>query len=218
MGEPKPGFQKSEYTRRVGELVAEHSDASLSRLNSGHVALEITKISADCWFRLPSEFTMVAKALLNLDRVVFTLDPNFDPASVIRQRATEILQRNLMKSMTPANLISGVVEVKEFAEKLPSRINKILDTVGNNELRVNVDAIDEKMIVEGFQKVANRITLGLILAALIVGAAMLMRVETSFRILGYPGLPMIFFVMAAIAGIGLGITIVSSDVKARKKP
>lgn len=217
MGEPKSGFDKSEYMRRVAELVSEHADASMSRLDAGHVALEITKISADCWFRLPSEFTLVAKALLNLDRVVYTLDPNFEPAAVIRQRATEILQRNLMKSMTPANLISGIVEVKEFAEKLPSRINKILDTVGNNELRVNVDAIDEKMIVEGFQKVANRITLGLILAALIVGAAMLMRVETSFRILGYPGLPMIFFVTAAIAGIGLGITIISSDVKARKK-
>jgi ABC-type polysaccharide/polyol phosphate export permease len=123
-----------------------------------------------------------------------------------------------MKSMTPANLINGVVELKEFAEKLPSRINRILDTVGNNELKVNVDAIDEKMIVEGFQKVANRITLGLILAALIVGAAMLMRVETSFRILGYPGFPMIFFLLAAVAGIGLVASIISTDVKARRKP
>jgi ubiquinone biosynthesis protein len=218
MGEPKPGFDKAEFSRRVGELVAEHSDASLSRLNSGQVVLEITRISADCWFRLPTEFTMVAKALLNLDRVVFTLDPDFEPTAVIRQRATEILQRNLMKSLTPANLINEVVELKEFAEKLPSRINKILDTVGNNELKVNVDAIDEKMIVEGFQKVANRITLGLILAALIVGAAMLMRVETSFRIMGYPGMPMIFFLLAAVAGLGLAISIVSTDVKARRKP
>ena len=218
MGEPKSGFMKGEFTRRVAELVAEHGESSLSRLNSGQVALEITKISADCWFRLPMEFTLVAKALLNLDRVVYALDPNFEPAAVIRQRSTEILQRNLMKSMTPANLINGVVELKEFAEKLPSRINRILDTVGNNELKVNVDAIDEKMIVEGFQKVANRITLGLILAALIVGAAMLMRVETSFKILGYPGLPMIFFLLAAIAGIGLVASIVSTDVKARKKP
>lgn len=217
MGEPKADFNKSEFTKRVAELVVEHADASLSRLESGHVALEITKISADCWFRLPSEFTLVAKALLNLDRVVFVLDPSFEPAAVIRQRATEILQRNIMQSITPANIINSVVEVKEFAEKLPSRINKILDTVGNNELKVNVDAIDEKMIVEGFQKVANRITLGLILAALIVGAAMLMRVETSFRIWGYPGFPMIFFMLAAVAGIGLVITIISTDVKARKK-
>ena len=217
MGEAKEGFKKSEYRHRVAELVAEHSDANLSRLDAGQVALEITKISADCWFRLPSEFTLIAKALLNLDRSVFTLDPNFEPTAVIRQRATEILQRNIMDSITPANLVTSVVEIKEFAEKLPSRINKILDTVGNNELRFNVDAIDEKMIVEGFQKIANRITLGLILAALIVGAALLVRVDTPFRILGYPGLPMIFFLVAAIAGIGLAISIVSTDVKARRK-
>lgn len=217
MGEAKEGFKKSEFKQRVAELVAEHADANLSRLDAGQVALEITKISADCWFRLPSEFTLIAKALLNLDRSVFTLDPNFEPAAVIRQRASEILQRNIMKSITPANIVTSVVEVKEFAEKLPSRINKILDTVGNNELRFNVDAVDEKMIVEGFQKIANRITLGLILAALIVGAALLMRVETSFQILGYPALPMFFFLIAAIAGIGLAITIVSTDVKARRK-
>ena len=218
MGEPKSGFMKNEFSRRVAEIVAEHGDASLARLNSGQVVLEITRISADCWFRLPPEFTLIAKALLNLDRVVFVLDPNFEPSTVIRQRSTEILQRNVMKSLTPANLISGAVELKEFAEKLPSRINKILDTVGNNDLKVNVDAIDEKMLVEGFQKIANRITLGLILASLIVGAALLMRVETSFRILGYPGFPMVFFLLAAIAGIGLVASIISTDVKARRKP
>jgi ubiquinone biosynthesis protein len=217
MGEPKQGFDKPEFTKRIAELVVENADASLSRLNSGKVALEITKISADCWFRLPSEFTMVAKTLLNLDRSVFTLDPNFEPASIIRQRAMEILQRNLMQSLSPMSLVSEVVELKEFVEKLPGRVNKILDTIGNNQLKLDVDAIDEKAIVEGFQKVANRISLGLVLAALIVGAAMLMRVETSFRILGYPGFPMIFFLLAAIAGLGLVVSIVMTDVKARKK-
>lgn len=218
MGEPKPRFNKEDFTKRIADLVAEHGDASLSRLNSGQVVLEITKVSADCWFRLPSEFTMVAKALLNLDRSVFTLDPGFEPTAIIRQRAMEILQRNLMQSVAPANLIGGVVELKEFAEKLPGRVNKILDTFGTNEFKIKVDAIDEKAIVEGFQKVANRISLGLILAALIVGAAMLMRVETSFRILGYPGFPMIFFLLAALAGLGLAISIIMTDVKARKKP
>ena len=218
MGEAKPGFNKSEFTNRVAELVAEHADSNLSRLNSGQVALEITKISADCWFRLPSEFTMVAKALLNLDRVVFTLDPSFEPSAVIRQRATEILQRNLMQSIAPGNLIGSVVELKEFVEKLPNRVNKILDTIGNNELKIDVDTIDEKIVVEGLQKVANRISLGLVLAALIVGASMLMRIETSFRILGYPGFAMIFFLLAAIAGIGLAFTIIMTDIKARKKP
>jgi len=217
MGEPKPRFDKADFSKRIAEIVAENAGANMSGLNSGKVALEITRISADCWFRLPSEFTMVAKALLNLDRSVFTLDPSFEPGAIIRQRAMEILQRNLMQSMAPANLIGGVVELKEFVEKLPGRVNKILDTIGNNEFKIDVDAIDEKIVLEGLQKVANRISLGLVLAALIVGAAMLMRIETSFKILGYPGFAMIFFLLAAIAGIALVITIVSTDVKARKK-
>ena len=163
------------------------------------------------------EFTMIVKALLNLDRSVFVLDPEFDPNAVIRERATEVLQRNLFKSIAPSNVVSELVEIKEFVEKLPTRVNRILDAVGNNELKIRVDAIDEKVVVEGLQKVANRITLGLVLAALIVGAAMLMRVETSFRVLGYPGFPMIFFLVATIGGIALVLNIVRSDVKARKK-
>lgn len=217
MGEAKEKFDRQEYVRRVADLVAENSTATLGRINAGQVALAITRIAGDCWFRLPSEYTMIAKAMLNLDRIVLTLDPAFDPNAIIREQASEILQRNLLKTVAPANLMSGMVELKEFAEKLPSRINRILDTLGENQLRLKVDAIDEKVVLEGLQKVANRITLGLVLAALIVGAAMLMRVDTSFRILGYPGFPMIFFTLAAVAGIGLVISILLTDVKARKK-
>ena len=217
MGEPKEGFDRASFERRITDLVADNQDAVLSRMNAGRVTLDITRISADSWFRLPAEFTMIAKALLNLDNVVYTLDPHFNPNVVIRDRANEILQRNILKSVAPTNLLSGVVDLKEFAEKLPTRVNRILDAAGNNELRFKVDAIDEKVIVEGLQKVANRITLGLVVAALIVGAAMLMRVETSFRIFGYPGLAMIFFLLAAAAGLILAFNILYYDEKRRRK-
>lgn len=217
MGEAKEGFDRRAFDRRIAELVNENSDAILSRANAGKVSLEITKIAADCWFRLPPEFTMFAKALMNLDRVVYTLDPTFDPNAVIRERANEILEQNILKSIAPNNLLSGVVDLKEFVEKFPPRVNRILDQIGNNELKFKVDAIDEKVVLEGLQKVANRITLGLVVAALIVGAALIMRVETSFRIWGYPGLAMIFFLMAAAAGFGLVFSIVFYDEKRRKK-
>lgn len=157
---------------------------------------------------------MVAKALMNLDRVVYALDPTFDPNAIIRDEANDILERNVLRSLSPSNLMTGAVEIKEFAEKLPGRVNRILDEMGNNNLRFKVDAIDEKLLVEGLQKVANRITLGLVVASLIVGAAMLMRVETSWRILGYPGLAMIFFLLAAAAGLVLAFNILFYDKKA----
>ena len=207
-GEPKPRFDKADFTKRIAELVAENADASLSRLNSGQVVLEITRISADCWFRLPSEFTMVAKALLNLDRSVFTLDPNFEPTAIIRQRAMEILQRNLMQSIAPANLIGGVVEVKEFVEKLPGRVNKILDTIGNNEFKVDVNAIDEKIVLEGLQKVANRVFSGLVLAGLLVASGMLL---PHSRVLGTAG-----FLIAGLIALYMVGTILWTDRKSKQ--
>jgi hypothetical protein len=50
-----------------------------------------------------------------------------------------------------------------------------------------------------------------------VGAAMLMRVETSFRIFGYPGLAMILFLLAAAAGCVLAFSILFYDEKRRPK-
>jgi predicted unusual protein kinase regulating ubiquinone biosynthesis (AarF/ABC1/UbiB family) len=197
--------------------VARHSDTTLEQIDAGQVALEITRIAADCWFRLPSQFTMIAKALLNLDQVVYTLAPDFDPNAIIREEASKILTRKMTESVDSGSILSRLLEVKEFVERLPNRVNKILDAVGNNELSVKVDAIDERVVLDGLQKVANRITLGLILAALIVGAALMMRVETSFKILGYPGLPTIFFLMAAIAGLALVASIVFTDKKPKKK-
>ena len=79
-------------------------------------------------------------------------------------------------------------------------LNQLLDAVAENSCESEVDAIDEKLLMEGLQKIANRITLGLVIAAMIVGAALLMRVETRFRILGYPGLAILFFLAAGIAG------------------
>jgi predicted unusual protein kinase regulating ubiquinone biosynthesis (AarF/ABC1/UbiB family) len=213
MGEPKEGFDRTQFTDRITDLVAENSDAILSRMNAGRVTLEITKISADCWFRLPAQFTMIAKALMNLDLVVYTLDASFDPNIVIRERATEILEQNIIRSVSPSNLLSSAVDVKEFAENLPMRVNRILDSIGNNQIRFKVDAIDERVVLDGLQKVANRITLGLVVAALIVGAAMLMRVETSFRIFGYPGFAMILFLLAAAAGLVLAFNILFHDKK-----
>ncbi len=73
-------------------------------------------------------------------------------------------------------------------------------------------------MIEGLHKIANRIALGVILAALIVGASMLVQVPTDFRILRYPGLAMIFFLTAAAGGVALVVSILINDQKKPRRP
>ena len=121
------------------------------------------------------------------------------------------------KSASAGGLISAALEAKEFAERLPGRVNRVLDSLATSELKLKVEMIDEGAVIDGLQKVANRITLGLILAALIIGAAMIMRIETSFRILGYPGLAMILFLMAGTGGAWLAFQIVMHDQTPKRR-
>src|SRR5690606_24058979 len=140
-----------------------------------------------------------------------TLAPDFDHNAAIRRNASDLMQRRVLRAASPTNVLSNLLEMNDFVQRLPSRLNKVLDRVADNELAVRVDAIDEKRLIAGLDKIANRITLGLILAALIIGAAMLMRVQTDFTILGYPGLAMLFFIAAALGGLALVIDILRKD-------
>lgn len=211
IGEKKEVFDAKEFSRRIGEIVAMQKSATVENMQVGRLVLQVTQSSAESGIRVPPELSMLGKTLLNLDQVGRAIAPDFDPNASIRRNAAEIMQQRLVRGLSPGNLFSGVLELKDLVQRLPSRINKILDAVANNELKVSIDAIDENTLIEGFQKVANRITMGLVLAALIIGAAMLMRVDTSFRIWGYPGLAIILFLAAVGGGLALVVNILFYD-------
>ena len=92
-----------------------------------------------------------------------------------------------------------------------------MDAIANQELEVKVKSMDAKIVVEGVEKIANRITAGILLAALIMGASLLMQVQTRFRIFDYPGLAILCFLAAATGAFWLVVSILIQDQKGRKK-
>jgi hypothetical protein len=110
-----------------------------------------------------------------------------------------------------------VLELREFITKLPRRLNDIMDGILGNKFTLRVQAFDDFSLMENLQKIANRITMGLILAALIIGAALLMRAGGTFTIMGYPAIAIILFLMAAGGGIALVFNILVSDRRQMKK-
>jgi predicted unusual protein kinase regulating ubiquinone biosynthesis (AarF/ABC1/UbiB family) len=211
LGQPREGFDEAGFRRRVGDLVGQRGDVVVEQMEVGRAVLELVSLSAACELRLPPDLAMLGKTLLHLDEIGRRLDPEITPNALVRRHSASIMQQRLAQSVSPGRLLTGVLETKELVDRLPERLNRILDHLANNQLEVKIDALDEVRLMAGFQKVANRITVGLLLAALIVGAAMLMSVETSFRIFGYPGLAMIFFLLAAAGGVALMATILFRD-------
>lgn len=207
IGTTSEDYDDRKLSSAVAELVAEYRGRTLAQIQLGRRLMEVARLAGQSGLRLPPELTLLARALINLDQVGRILDPSFDPNAAIRANAAAIFQQRLLKSATPGSIFSNVLEAKDLAVKVPGQINRILENIASNQLRIEVDAFNEDLLMASIRKVANRITVGLVLSALIVGAALLMRVSTPFTILGYPGIAMMFFSAAAIGGLALVVSI-----------
>jgi ubiquinone biosynthesis protein len=202
-------FDEATFVTRVSALVSEQQGATLDTISPGAVVSDISRIAGETGLRPVPELTMLGKALLNLDEVARTLDPSFRPADAIRKDAAGVLRRRMMP--TPARALTAALEAKEFAEHLPRRVNQVMDALAEGQMTLNVHGLNEAEFLHGLHRIANRVTTGLVLAALIIGAAMMMNMDTPTLLFGYPALAIVCFLLAGGGGFVLLASILWGD-------
>lgn len=216
ISEKAEDFDETEFSTKIAAFVSDQRDQALNQQDVGKSLLEVSRTAAATGLYVPTELTLLGKTLLQLEEVGKVLCPNFSPNASVRRNVADIMAARMRKSASPGHLFGSFLEMKDFVGGLPGRINKILDAVGNSELEVNVKTPDARHLLKGFEKIANRVTTGIILAALIVGASLMMRISSSLQLFGYPGIAMICF-LVAIGGSGwLVLGILWKDYKDRR--
>jgi ubiquinone biosynthesis protein len=217
MSQPTDEFNETDFRRSISTVIAEQQNNRLAQIDVGKALLALTRSAGMNGLFVPTELTMLGKTLLQLDEIGKTLDPDFNPNQSVKKNVSTLLNQRMWREISPANLAASVLEIKDFISNLPNRLTRILDSVANAELEVKIKAVDAALLLAAFHKIANRITSGLILAALIIGASLLMQVKTSFTILGYPGLAILCFLAAAAGGFYLVLSIFIRDARDEKK-
>ena len=215
LGRPLEDFDEAAFVSRAAEMVERSQGATVAELDAGSMVMELMRISGDYGLRLPAELSMLGKALLNLDQVARELDPDFDPSQAIRRHTDNILESQMRPSSGSA--FSALLEARDFVEQLPGRVNKVMDAMAEGTFHLDVHAFDEAELMRGFQKLANRLTMGLVVAALIIGAALLIQVDTASKLFGYPAMAILCFLAAAACGFALLWSIMRSDRKVNEQ-
>lgn len=205
---PTDRFDRDGFRRAIRALIDAYTHAPPSQKRAGELLLDAVRRSVDHGLRPPTQLTVLGRTLLSLDWVGVRLDPDMDVDRVVERHAMDLMQEHTMTALSPGNLFQAVLDTGQLAQELPNRLDRITESLAEGTFRVEVDAVDEEGWQEALRGAANRLTLGLVVAAMIVGSALLVRVDTEFTLLGYPGLATIFFLVGAISGIALMISIV----------
>lgn len=203
IGTPLEERNEAHFTEAISSIVLMNREANLEDIRFGRVVIEMIRIAADNGIQPAPELAMMGKALMTLDETSRALDPNFNPTQLLRQYLQTLMRKRMLKSMSPEAILSTALDLYELVQKLPGRINLIFDKLLSEQFEIRIHAFDETAFMSNIQKIANRITVGVVLAALIIGAALMMQIQTSFQLLGYPGIAVIMFMIAALLGFFL---------------
>lgn len=215
MGTRLEDFDEERFLREAGQLVSRYAaHAGSKALSEGRLMLELVGLSTACGLRTPPELSLLGKTLLNLEQVANALDPALDVKAVVETHLEHVMRERLKKSLSPSNIASEMIEVQALLREAPRKVSDLLSLLAENRMQVRMTGLEESHLLESLHKIANRISAGLVTAALIVASAMMMRVQTDTRLLGYPAIALVLFLLAA----GLGVAIVLSAMLRDRKP
>jgi len=218
MGTRLDDFDEERYVREVGQMVARYAARPDGHARSeGRLVLDLALLGAACGLRTPPEMSLLGKALLNLEAVSDALDPDLDLRAVVDGHLEHVMRARLRKSFSPTQLASGAMEVQALLRDAPRKLADVLGLLAENRMQVRLAGLDDSQLMENVQKIANRISTGLIVAALIVASALLMRTGAGPRLFGYPALAFVLFCVAAVLGLGIVASALLRDRKARPR-
>jgi predicted unusual protein kinase regulating ubiquinone biosynthesis (AarF/ABC1/UbiB family) len=209
MGAVPEEFERAAYTRDVAALVAKQANQTVEETPAGVMLYEIISIAYNKGLKLPAELTLLAKALLSLDHVARSLDPNFNPTQSIREYTAEIANKRAQRDLSPRRLFQVAAEMSDLVRVLPHRLDIFTQKLVSDDFAVRVDTPQLGSLLLGLEKVANRIFSGLVLGGLLVASGQMMAYQRGLATAG--------FVIAAIIGLWMVATILIQDRRSRKR-
>lgn len=208
-------FDEERYLRETGQMIARY--AANTSFSEGRVVLDLVRIATASGLRTPPELSLLGKALLNLETVCRLLSPDLDTRRIVEKQLQHVMRARLKKSLSAANLASEAMEIQQLLREGPRKMSDILALLAENRLQMKVTGLEESRLMENLQKIANRVSAGIVTAALILAAAMMMKVDTGWHLFGYPAIAFTLMFIGVALGLGIILSALIFDRRARAK-
>jgi ubiquinone biosynthesis protein len=183
----------------------------LKQLSLGAMFTDLTAILRKHKVTLPSDLALLIKAFITLEGMGRELDPDFDIAS----EAMPMLEQSLRARYRPAALIrrtwQSASEMLSLIADLPQDISRLLRAARRGRLEIHIDVTHLKHVGNQLDRAANRLVIGIVVAALIIGSSIVMTVPGGPTLLGLPTFGLIGFLGAAAGGLWLLLSIGKSN-------
>jgi len=192
------------------EYLYRYHKVPLAQINMKELTEEFFEVMHRYDLKVQSQFMLLTKALVTFEEVTRVLDPDYDAVSEAAPYVRKLAVRKYRPSalLKDARLILG--ELRDFATLFPYELRRILMKLRGGELRFDLQHLGLDRLITEMDKSSNRLSMAMIIAALIVGSSLIMRLDVGYEVFGFPLLGIIGFLFAGILGAWLVIGILRS--------
>lgn len=189
-------------------LLRRYYNLNLAEINFSQLIYQMMQIAQKHQIRLPSNLGLYAKTLANLEGVARQLDPDFNLITQIKPLMADLFRRRLVGHAPLQDLLRAALDIKNLSLEAPRQVELLLDRVTSETLQWNVALRGLEPFRRSLDSVGNRLTFGIVTAAILIGAAMIFSQAPSnplfFWVSG------ILFVVASIIGLWLIFSMIRS--------
>ncbi len=160
--------------------------------------------------KLPIEFILLIKSLVTIEGVVAKIDPKFNILEVADPFAYEIIKKRLSPQRLTKDFIDKVQETSKYLTDIPEELHKIFKLIQEDKLEINFHHLGINPLISKLDIITNRLSISLIISALVIGSSLVMLTEKGPSFLGFPIVGISGYLVAMILGIWLVISILRS--------
>lgn len=191
----------------VEAFIDRHHGVALGQLDLGAMLLDVVALLRAHRLRLPPDLALLIKVCLTLEGMGRTLDPSFDMAS----EAAPFLRRALLARYAPRELVHrgahAAADLAEAVAQLPHDLKRAARALRGDRMHLNLRLDHLDRFSAQLDHSANRLTMGIVVAALVIGSSITMTVGGGPELFGLPAFGLLGFVGAVLAGAWLLLSI-----------
>jgi len=191
----------------VADFMGRHLYKPLKDIKIGKLLHNLLELAFQHRLRIPPDIFLMLKAFSTIEGVGLMLDPDFD---MIKQAAPFIKEIKLSR-LSPQRITGDIfrlaIELFQFVQNFPKDILSITRLIKQQKLSLNLEYKGLDKMLSTYDQISNRISFSIIIAALIIGSALVImsKVPPLFYDISLIGI--VGFLAAAIMGIWLLVAI-----------
>ncbi|NYZ63952.1 ABC1 kinase family protein [Luteimonas deserti] len=203
-----PDVDELRLQSEIDGLVDEYRGVLLKDLNLGAMLGDVTGLLRRHGLMLPPDLALLIKALLTLEGLGRQLDPEFDMTGA----AQPWLERLMWMRHSPRALASrgrrSLSGALDLMADLPRDLRRLLQSARRGRLRGQIEVTSLKAFGDQLNSAANRLTMGVVVAALVIGSSIVMNsVSGGAGNRWLMALGVVGFVSAALGGLWILLSI-----------